>query len=284
MTYKAAMFDFDGTLTARGEDRPSQKMADAIVSLAQKMPIAFCTGRNLESFQENCLDVLLDEIDEKKRFPFLKNLFLMAENGSVGYDFDSHAEEFEEFYRGVWPDFLIEKKEFVRLLQESIGDLGLVSTDNFRVIVVIFLHYDQYNSVEKLYKDCDALHAKTVSLLRRINPKFTDFLHVGNAGVGVTICPADADKDLGIKRFGEFLNASRKIDFAQNYRDILVVGDRPQKGGNDYYFLNARFGMPFTVGDYEEGAEFPRLVFDEDGKRLENDNGTLWLVQSILSS
>ena len=66
--------------------------------------------------------------------------------------------------------------------------------------------------------------------------------------------------------------------------EILVAGDNPQKGGNDYYFLNGKYGTPFTVGfDPENGAEFPLKVFDKSEKQLLNRDGTLYLLNLIES-
>ena len=67
MKFKAAMFDFDGTLTEKGEYHPPQEIADALVNLSQKMPIGFCTGRQLESFKKHGLSELLKEVNDKER-------------------------------------------------------------------------------------------------------------------------------------------------------------------------------------------------------------------------
>ena len=67
MKYKAAMFDFDGTITGKGQYYPSAEMVDTLVRLSQIMPIGFCTGRQLESFERHGLDEILQQIDKVKR-------------------------------------------------------------------------------------------------------------------------------------------------------------------------------------------------------------------------
>ena len=49
--FKAAMFDFDGTVTEKGSIAPSAEMAKFLYELACRMPIAFCTGRQKSSFE-----------------------------------------------------------------------------------------------------------------------------------------------------------------------------------------------------------------------------------------
>ena len=52
MKFKAVMMDFDGTVTNKDSVVPSKIMTKKLIEMARKMPIAFCTGRQLESFKK----------------------------------------------------------------------------------------------------------------------------------------------------------------------------------------------------------------------------------------
>ena len=62
------------------------------------MPIGFCTGRQLESFERNGLNEIVEKMDLDKKDKFLENLYLFGENGALGYDFNPQTQKFEEFY------------------------------------------------------------------------------------------------------------------------------------------------------------------------------------------
>lgn len=283
MKYKAAMFDFDGTLTELGEYSPSQKVADALLKLSKKMPIAFCTGRQLESFERRGLSELLKEIALEERHDFLKNLFLFAENGSVGYFYDTDKNNFEEFYRANWPENFIQRKKFIKIVNKKIIGLGEVYENAHRVVAVFRTRlYDvEDRKIEDVYVLSKQIFDVIKEYLESIDPEYSKYLHVGNSGIGVIVCPVDGDKDMAIKKFSEYLREKRGINFDEKIREILVVGDMPEEGGNDYYFLNGRFGDPFTVGNIVENSEFPKPVINEDGRRLLNSSGTLYLINHI---
>lgn len=282
-SFKAAMFDFDGTVTEKGEYTPPKVLADRLVGLSQKIPIGFCTGRQLESFQRHGLNELLREIDPDLRRAFLENLFLFAENGAIGYDFNTEKEVFEEFYRVEWPEEFIPKEVLKKQLKEAIKDLGDVYDNAHRVVIVMRtnLHDVITREVEEVYALSARIYEVTRNILENVSAGFEQYLHAGNSGIGVIIGPANGDKDQAIKRFGELLTTQRGVKFEPNFRDILVIGDSPQIGGNDHYFLQGTFGTAYTVGDHLEGKEFPIPVTDKSGERLFNAKGTLHLVESF---
>lgn len=285
MKYKAAMFDFDGTLTELGEYSPSQKVADALLKLSKKMPIAFCTGRQLESFERRGLSELLKEIALEERHDFLKNLFLFAENGSVGYFYDTNKNNFEEFYRANWPENFIPRKKFIKIANKKIKGLGEVYEQAHRVSVVFRTRlYDvEDRKIEDVYALSKQIFDVIKKYLKNLDYEYPKYLHVGNSGIGVIVCPAMGDKDMAIKKFSEYLSEKREFNFDEKIREILVVGDMPEEGGNDYYFLNGRFGDPFTVGNIVKNSKFPKPVINKDGHRLLNSLGTLYLINRILS-
>lgn len=284
MKFKAAMFDFDGTITEKGQYAPPQQLADALVDLSQKIPIAFCTGRQLESFERRGLNELLEEINDENRDLFLKNLFLFAENGSIGYRFNTDKNDFEEFYRIEWPVNFIDADKLRATLDEDVKEYGSVYYNAHRIVVVIRtrLHDTEDRDVDEVYDLSEKIYEVTIKTLRKFDADFERYVHVGNSGIGVVICPANGDKDTGIKKFAKFLNEKRGLKIDKNAREIMVVGDRPMPGGNDYYFLNGRYGTPFTVGNFDSSQKFPKPVLGAEGKHLLHAEGTLFLISQIL--
>lgn len=278
------MFDFDGTITAKGVYEPSREMVESLVSLAEKMPIAFCTGRQLESFLKHGYDSLVADLSGERLERFLENLFLMAENGALGYFYNTEIGEFEEFYRVPWPDEFVGRDRFMKDIDVAVSEYGSVYFDAHRVVVVLRTnqHYIpiEKRDIEKVYQLSEKLYNVAVELLSEMDPNFEKYLHVGNSGIGVVISPANGDKDMGIQKFAEFLNKRRGFDIDAQARDIMVVGDRPQKSGNDHYFLRGEFGTAYTVGSLVNGAKYPNPVLDEQGNRLLHDIGTRYLISS----
>lgn len=285
MQFKAAMFDFDGTITKKGVYSPSAEIADALVKLTQKVPVAFCTGRQLESFVKRGFTALMEEIDDENKTKFLRNLLLFAENGALGYHFDLEAEEFKEFYRVDWPEKFIKREKLKNLLTPRIEKIGQFYENAHEVILVIrtSLHDYEERDIEEVYKLSDEIYEVCVDELRKLDPDFDHYLHVGNSGIGVVIGPAAGDKDEGIKRFADYLSAHRGLHFDDKASEILVVGDSPQVGGNDHYFLNGRYGTAYSVGGAVAGSEFPLQVVDSSGKFLLHDVGTLHLINSLFN-
>lgn len=273
--FQAAMFDFDGTLTEKGANYPSKEVADALVQLSQKMPIGFCTGRQLESFERRALVHL----------PlFMENVSLFAENGAIGYDYNSKGGGFEEMYRVGWPETFIPREKLRTILNEAVKEFGEILYNAHEIVVVMGskYYYEEKADINKVYELTDKIYEVTLEVLSKIDPGFENYVHVGNSGIGVIISPANGDKDEAIERFGEFLGRERGVEFEANYRDILVVGDSAQVGGNDFYFLNGRFGTAYSVGEILPQNPLLQSVIDENGARILNSKGTLKLIKSLL--
>lgn len=284
MNFKAAMFDFDGTVTEKGQFYPAHEVTDALVKLSRRMPIAFCTGRQLESFERHGMAELMREISNEDKPAFLKNLFLFAENGSVGYFWDTDSDDFKEFYRVEWPENFVAREGLMKLLNEAVSEYGEVYYNAHRVVIVMRtkLHGIPDRRVEDVYYLSDKIFEATELVLEELSPNYEEHLHVGNSGIGVIVCPADGDKDRGIREFGRYLSEERGVELSADLREIMVVGDRPLKSGNDFWFLKGAVGTPFTVGDLNESCAFPKAVFDKNTRRLLHSNGTLYLIEGIL--
>ncbi len=279
MQYKAVMMDYDGTVTEKGQPIPPKEMLDKIIRMTEKIPVAFCTGRQLESFEKHGLKTIIENIEASKRVDVLKNIFLIAENGSMGYFFNKNTQEYEEFYRVGWPDNFVKKSQLMEQLQEEISDYGKVYSVH-RVVLVMGAHFED-RDIEKTYKRSAEIHRIVEQKLSAIDPEFEKYLHIGDSGIGVIVCPANGDKDTGIKRFAEFLSDTRGIHFDSKASEILVIGDSAKKGGNDFYFLQGKYGTPYTVGDHEDPLNPPSPVLSKSGKRLFHVDGTISLLDNI---
>ncbi len=279
------MFDFDGTVTDKGVNVPDQEMADLIVDLAQVMPVSFCTGRELSSFKKRALIPLLAEIAPEKKDSFLKNLFLIAENGAIGYDYSEQKGDFEEFYRVDWPEVL-DRAELQKRLTEECKQLGEVFYKHHEVVVVTRAGLKPVGEIpiEKVYAYSAEIYDKTHEIMGELCPDYGQYFHIGNSGLGVLVCPAEGDKDHGIEMFGQILQRQRGMVFEKDYRDIFVVGDSPLPGGNDYHFLKGRLGTPYTVGAEVKNTDYPLVVKDEVGNILNNATGTKFLINSLLTN
>lgn len=285
MDFKAAMFDFDGTVTEKGVYAPSQEVADGLVRLALKMPIAFCTGRQIESFERRGLGALLQEIKPNQREGFLKNLFLMAENGSIGYYFDSKVGHFEEFYKADWPEEFYSRMKLMMILDDAVKTHGSVLYDAHRVVIVIGTRLnsvvDGGNAVE-VYKLSSEIFEIVTKLLMEISPDYEKYVHIGNSGIGVIVSPSDSDKDFAILKFSKYLKKYRKFSFENGLKDILIVGDQPLKNGNDHYFLSGKYGTPYSVGEESPMIDSLKYVFDKAKDRLFHSKAVIQLISTIL--
>lgn len=281
MEYKAALFDFDGTITKRGVYVPDEKMQKTLTELARKVPIGFCTGRQMESLMRSGMEHLIGIVPEEDRAEVLKNIFLFAENGAMGYYFDVDKGQFEEIYRVPWPEAVFPKEDLRERLTEVIKGLGEMLHDEHKECVVMRTKFHFGDDIEYIYEYSEKIYEATTKYLAGRMPNYEDHVHVGNSGIGVIIGPADGDKNVGIRRFGEYLRDERGFEFSEHFREILAIGDRPHKGGNDHYFLNGQYGSPFTVGTYNAGWAYPKPVLDDDGVRLLHAEGTHYLLNKF---
>lgn len=274
------MMDFDGTVTKKGSVFPSKKMIHILIETAKKMPIAFCTGRQLESFLKRGLSAILKEIDPSEKKDILSNMFLVGENGSMGYFFDKKIGKYKEFYRAKWPDRFLTKKKFKKMIEDKIVDYGELINEH-RVVIVMRAHHTELSPIRDVYGKSAKIFEVCEKSLTEYGKNYEKYLHLGDSGIGVIVCPAKGDKDAGIEKFAKFLTKKRGIKFSKNFKEILVIGDSAKKGGNDYYFLQGRYGSPFTVGYYDKKLSFPKPVLDSKRKRLLHDRGTIHLLDNI---
>lgn len=284
MKFKAVMLDFDGTVTERGVYSPSPETVETLARVAQKIPIGFCTGRELKSFLKRGFSSIVHKIDEERRVKLLENLFLFAENGAFGYEFDNEKGCFEEFYRVDWPDEFICKHELKKQLIPRISEFGEFCENAHEIIAVFRTHlaYVEDRNADDIYSLSSKMYDICLDFLKEFDPDFEKHLHLGNSGIGVVIGPAEGDKDQAILKFSEILRDKRGMDFDDRASEILVIGDSPLPDGNDHYFLKGDFGTPYTVGPEVEGSKFPIPAVKDTGERLYNEKGTVHLLKKLI--
>lgn len=301
------MFDYDGTLTDRGVFQVENDLAERIGELLNAgFPLAVCTGRQLSSFAKRfgpVIEQILGRFGEEA----MRNLYLLAENGAVGYEFvgggapcgagaddetgdGTGAEPCDEeanwktFYIAKWPNE-VPKDAFENRLHKLLDGKVEILTHLVPIVLApigrVGMHIDEVN---RLSAEIFNITYKFMSEYDAGGKTALDYLHIGDSGLGCLICPADGDKDNAVKVFHEFLKDSRGMEFEEDAkcREIMVIGDNPQTGGNDHYFLNGRYGTSFTVGeDPDDGADLPHVVLDDGGRKILHDRGTLFLLNRL---
>jgi len=282
MEFKAVMFDFDGTITIPGHYEPPQKMVDALVMAAKKAPISCCTGRQLESFEEHGLKALIEDIAPSELEIFLENLHLIAENGAVGYFFNTDLDKFEEFYSVEWPSNFVERKVLMDTLNEAIKEYGVVYYKKHKIVVVMRTNHHTSGDIGLMNELSNKIYNIAKGVLREISEDYEEYVHIGNSGIGVVIGPANGDKDRGVEEFAKYLEKKGMV-FSEDAKEILVLGDQPQKGGNDHYFLNGRLGTPYCVGEIPTGFNFPKPVINDSGETLRHVDGTIFMLEKHFS-
>ncbi len=292
--FKAAMFDYDGTLTEKGEWIIHTDLAERMGELLSAgFPIAVCTGRQVSSFAKR-FGPTLRMIRENFGDEAAGRLYLLGENGSVGYEFSGKAgledkeEGWQMFFQADWPSE-VPKEKFEAGLVELLEDKVEFLTHLVPIVLAPIGRMDM--KIEDVYK----ASAEVYKIAHKYAEEFevagggsaSDHLHLGDSGLGVLICPAKGDKDSAIRVFHEFLDGGDLVKFSGDCeeggcREIMVVGDSPHREGNDYYFLNGRYGTSFSVGMApEDGAQWPIVVRDDDGKPVMNSRGTLHLLNKL---
>lgn len=222
MKYKAVMFDIDGTLTELGERVIPDFLVAKLNELTRSgVSCAVCSGRH---HSESILDRL--KVDSPEKW------VLITENGAAGYSFKNGS--WNEFYRIPWPSGTILKDELADILQKRMTFsrfFNNLSTIIFRPDVPLEA------SATEVATKCDEYDSIVKKIFKEMN---ITGLHISNSRIGIIIGPENGDKDAGVLEFAKFLGIS-------DTKEIVCIGDQPNKGYNDHYFLNGKYGTPFTV-------------------------------------
>lgn len=261
-TFRAAAFDIDGTLTEFGRPGIPEYLEEAFAALPSDFPLAICSGRDLKHIQKKIL-----EIQHKSEYYRQKEeFFIFSENGCAGHVYDSKKQKFKELFCLSWPDEIILREEMSLALKSIFSWHKIIHIRDASLVIRFPSFFYIWPS---FIRGVSAItRRQTESYLKKA--KLDKYFSVQDSGIGCIIIPHEAGKGKSMKKWSEHL----KIPL----RDILVVGDKPEKGGNDEEFLNGDYGTSFTVGKLTHNI-YPLPVFDENGRKIEGPLGTYNLLQ-----
>lgn len=264
-SYKAAAFDVDGTLTPFARWIVPESLKDALRSIPIDIPLAICSGRTFDYAREKLQHILdgqfLDEA-QKRRW------FLICENGGVLYRYNSRKKDYDRVFEVPWPDQELTQEVMEAFIRDKFGfHVQLLRRPHSFVVrfhdwLYVFPHL------------VSTVSHRTGNKIRTLFKKMGHDKHfmVEDSGIGNLIIPAASGKGKAVQKWAKHLGISTK--------DILVVGDQAQPGGNDAELLSGHFGVPFTVGKHSQpGHPFP--VLDSKGRHLKGPEGTEVLLRKV---
>ena len=107
------MVDFDGTITEKGVNQIDPEIVKEFARLLKTdFPVAICTGRQLDSFKRR-IKPLHEYLEKHRLLSKLKNLYLIAENGAIGYYYDPTTKRYKIFHKADWPKDFPKKKQLL---------------------------------------------------------------------------------------------------------------------------------------------------------------------------
>lgn len=273
--YKAAAFDVDGTLTEIAEHGIPDFISEALVKLALQFPIAICTGRRLEHAVTKIDALYKAGLD----IEFIKSrIYMLCENGSIGYFYDLKRAEYIEFYRIQYP---YSRAHMENMFEDVRNKLGYKMDSSFCNETSMVFQAENVNDPDKV-----ALNARSYELAKEIQKIAAEhdtenLLRVATAGIGVIIFPKFGDKKDAVFKWAELLK-DRGYTFGIELREIFMVGDMPGELGNDKTFLDGSYGTAFTVGDLVKNSKWPVPVFDlANEQRMIGPRGTFRLLEQL---
>ncbi len=261
-TFKAAAFDIDGTLTVLGRPGIPEYLEQAFAAMPADFPLAICSGRDLLHIQKKIIEIQhkSDYYRQKEEF------FIFSENGCAGHLYDSKRKKFKELFSVKWPDKIILKEEMSRRLKSIFSWHKIMHIREASIVIrfpgILYIWPSLIKGISALTR------RQTENYLKKNN--LDKHFSVQDSGIGCIVIPQDAGKGRAVEKW------SRHLKIPLN--NILVVGDKPEKGGNDEEFLCGDYGVSFTVGKLTPNI-YPLPVFDENGQRVTGPWGTYILLQ-----
>ena len=262
--FKAVAFDVDGTLTHFARFTIPSFMAEALVKIPPHIPRAICTGRDLRFIHTQLEHISAHSLNPAEE---LERWFVFAENGAVGYRWNPRKKDYEAWYDLPWP------KEPTMDTVEAFGKDKLGSQGIFilREHTVVIRHPNWVYLFGPLTRVLSKRgHHKMELLFKKYG--WDKDLMIQDSGIGNVILPRSCGKGNAMQKWAKVLKVPVK--------DILVIGDQPEKGGNDEDFLNGNNGTSFTVGERTH-MTFPLPVLDEKHRKLKGPEGTAKLLGQV---
>jgi hydroxymethylpyrimidine pyrophosphatase-like HAD family hydrolase len=260
--YSGCVFDIDGTLIVHCEMFIPEFVSEILSKLCFNVPLAVCTGRNLQLAQQKMESVFESSSDTEL---CKKNWHLICENGCIGYFYDPEQQKYKEFYRISFPFGEAYRNEiFYKLGQKMKGKLGGAFMNQVSMVFGPINYYSKNKSgIADLSRELQHIALKE---LEKLDPE--GLLKVADAGMAITIFPADGNKERGTVEFAKYLNEKRGITIDKDTKDLVVIGDQPGLHGNDEAFLDGRFGTPFTVGEVHPNNLLPLPVYNPEKEAI----------------
>lgn len=262
--FKAVAFDVDGTLTHFARFVIPTFMAEALVKIPEGIPRAICTGRDLRFIHTQLLHICSHSLNPDEE---LKRWWIFAENGGVGYRWNSHKKDFEQCFEVPWPEHP-SKDTLEAFGKDKLGGSGVFL---LREHTVIIRHPDWIYLFPTLTRFMSKRSHKKLDKILEQN-SWADTFMVQDSGIGNVILPRISGKGNAMQRWAKAIEIPVK--------DILVIGDQPRPGENDEDFLCGDNGTSFTVGGLTKNT-VPLPVLNERSRRLKGPEGTAELLGQV---
>jgi HAD superfamily hydrolase (TIGR01484 family) len=225
---KAVVFDLDDTL-APSKSPMDAAMAEALVSLLQRLPVCIISGGRFEQFQAQVLGRLTAQE------PVLSRLHLMPTSGTRYYSRQQGA------WSQVYSEDLSaeEKARITRVLEGTSRTLGYWEEHPWGELIedrgsqVTYSALGQAAPLDaKAAWDPDG--TKKSLLVAHATPLLPDFDVKGGGSTSIDVTRKGIDKAYGVRKLMTQLHATPQ--------ELLFVGDRLDETGNDYPVL--AMGVP----------------------------------------
>jgi phosphomannomutase len=222
MKRRVIAFDLDNTL-ADSKSPITEQMADLLDDLLERFQVCVISGGKFEQFEKQ----VLDKLGAAPRT--LAALHIMPTCGTRYFRFDADAKVWQQVYA---EDLTTEQRtKIVAALDNGADALGYRETKLWGAQIedrgsqVTFSALGQEAPVAKK-EAWDPKGAKKKKLRDYVAKAIPEFeVRVGGS-TSIDVTKPGIDKAYGIKKLIELLTVTKK--------DVLFVGDRLSKGGNDY--------------------------------------------------
>lgn len=221
---KVIAFDVDDTLV-KSKNPLTPEMRDLVADLLKSYEVAIISGSRFEIFEINIIDPL-----KKERPELLEHMHILPTCGTRYYTYDHEVGAWNIVYA---EDFTEDQKEHIIKVSEKLTkESGLwpkhphgeVIEDRLSQIAISML--GQQAPAEEKYKWYEEHNEDAIVLRNAIAEALPEY-EVRNGGTTtIDITPIGVDKAYGMQKLIERLGITKE--------EVLFVGDRLEKGGNDY--------------------------------------------------
>ncbi|TRW47495.1 HAD-IIB family hydrolase [Georgenia yuyongxinii] len=238
-------FDLDDTLAPSKSPMPA-RMAAALAALLDSVPVCIISGGHFGQFRDQVLTHLPANVEQ------LSRLHLMPTCGTRYLVHDGN--DWEQVYAHDLTD--AERDSARSAVESEARRLGLWEQETWGEILedrgsqITFSALGQQAPLAAK-KAWDPTGEKKAALRDAVAARLPDLEVRSGGSTSVDITRAGVDKAYGMTRLSE----QTGIELA----DMLFVGDRLDKGGNDYPVV--RLGMPtHAVEDWQETADLVERI------------------------